>query len=181
LEYTHAKLYEAESSLERIYFYKDELTHAVPSPKGEDLLNEIDGLKTSFDRDFANSITDDFNTPAAIAAIFEMVRSANKLLSLKLGQSSLLRLKAISEAIFETVDNVLGVAGRTSEEWFAANLTMPASEVEAAIEKRAKARREKDFALADAVRADLAAKGVELIDTAGATRYRTKRVRSVPV
>jgi cysteinyl-tRNA synthetase len=177
LEYAQSKLYEAESSLERIYFYKDELSQAVASKKGADAVGEIEGIETVFYREFTDSITDDFNTPGALAALFDMIRSANKLLSEKLKEESLAKLKDMSGKIFKTVDTVLGVAGGTSEDWFAANLTIPVSEVEAAIEARAVARKSKDFAAADAVRAALAAKGVELIDTANGTRYRTKRIR----
>jgi cysteinyl-tRNA synthetase len=177
LEYAESKLYEAESSLERIYYYKDDLSQAVASKKGLDAIGEIEEIETVFYREFTDSVTDDFNTPSALAALFDMVRSANKLLSAKLKEESLLKLKDVSCKIFKTVDTVLGVAGGTSEGWFAANLTIPASEVEAAIKARAAAREAKDFAAADAVRAVLAAKGVELIDTADGTRYRTKRIR----
>lgn len=177
LEYTQTKLYEAESSLERIYFYKDELTYAVPSSKGFDVLDEIETLKTDFYRNFIYAVTDDFNTPSAVAAIFDMVRAANKLLSQKLRENSLVKLRDVSAEIFKTIDNVLGVTGGTSEEWFAANLTVPESVVQEAIKKRAEARKNKDFAAADAIRDTLSAQGIEVIDTLGATRYRTRRVR----
>jgi cysteinyl-tRNA synthetase len=177
LEYAESKLYEAESSLERIYYYKDDLSYAIASKKGLEAIGEIEEIETVFYREFTDSITDDFNTPGALAALFDMVRSANKLLSAKLKEESLAKLKEVSGKIFKTVDTVLGVVGGTSEGWFAANLTIPASEVEAAIKARAAAREAKDFAAADAVRAALAAQGAELIDTADGTRYRTKRIR----
>jgi cysteinyl-tRNA synthetase len=178
LEYTETKLYEAESSLERIYFYKDELSNAVPSKKGADAANEIAELKAAFDRNFLAAVTDDFNTPNALAALFDMVRSANRLLVSKLSEPSLALLKKVSAEIFVTVDKVLGVTGRTAEDWFAANLNIPLTEVEAAIERRNKARGEKDFAASDGIRAELAKQGIELIDTARGTRFRTKRIRS---
>jgi cysteinyl-tRNA synthetase len=177
LEYAHSKLYEVESSLERIYFYKDELAYASPSPKGQDMGGEIEKINSDFYNDFTAAVSDDFNTPGAIAAVFDMVRSGNRLLSLKLNEASLSRLKDVSDGIFNTVYRVLGVAGKTSEEWFAANLTLPEEEVAEAIKKRAAAREAKDFAAADAIRRALAEKGVELIDTPNNTRYRTKRIR----
>jgi cysteinyl-tRNA synthetase len=177
LEYAQSKLYEAESSLERIYFYKDELAYAEASPKGQDAGGEIEKLNSAFYSDFTAALSDDFNTPGAIAALFDMVRSANRLLSLKLNAASLSRLRAVSDDIFNTVDRALGVAGRTSEEWFAANLTLSAEEVAEAIKKRAAARAAKDFTAADAIRKAMAEKGVELIDTPNSTRYRTKRIR----
>ena len=45
--------------------------------------------------------------------------------------------------------------------------------MEALILKRAEARKNKDFALADSVRAELTEKGIEIIDTLDGTRFRT--------
>ena len=45
--------------------------------------------------------------------------------------------------------------------------------MESLIAKRAEARKNKDFALADSIRAELTEKGVEIIDTIEGTRFRT--------
>ena len=53
-------------------------------------------------------------------------------------------------------------------------LSISEEEVLSMIEKRSKARAEKDFATADAVRNELIDKGIEILDTPTGTRYRTK-------
>jgi cysteinyl-tRNA synthetase len=177
LEYADTKIYEAESSLERIYTFKDELQNTQPSGKGKATMEEVNALKEKFDIDFKSAIEDDFNTPSAIAAIFDFIRGGNKLLMDKLNTDTLEHLKNVSSNVFANIEKVLFVAHRSSEEWFAANLTMPESEVTKMIEERNEARKAKDFARADEIRGELSAKGVEIIDTPTGTRYRTRRVR----
>lgn len=177
LEYSDSKLVEAESSLERIYIFKDELEHAAASKKGGSG-EDIDAVKASFDSEFKASIEDDFNTPAALAALFDFIREGNKLLMAKLNQEGLEKLKKAADEVFSDIDKVLFIANRSSKEWFAANLTMPEEEVTKMIESRKEARADKDFAKADEIRVELSQKGIELIDTPEGTRYRTKRLRA---
>jgi cysteinyl-tRNA synthetase len=179
LEYADTKLYEAESSLERIYTFKDELKHALASNKAKDSSAEIDAIATKFNTDFKTAIEDDFNTPAAIAAIFDFIRAGNKLLMDKLNAESLEKLRATSDVIFADIERVLYVAHRSGEEWFASLLMVPESEVLTAIDARNEARKAKDFAQADKIRAELTEKGVEIIDTPTGTRYRTKSMRGL--
>ena len=65
---------------------------------------------------------------------------------------------------------VLGVVNSSAESWYKNNLKIPLEEVESLIEKRTQARQNKDFALADSLREELAEKGVELIDVVGGGR-----------
>jgi cysteinyl-tRNA synthetase len=177
LEYADVKLFDAENSLSRIYIYKDELNHAVPSAKGADLNAEVDAMKDSFYKAFRAAIEDDFNTPAALAAVFDMVRAGNTILTRKITSESLEHLRQVSADIFKDIDAVLAVCGRKADDWFRINLTMPESEVLAMIEDRNAARKEKNFARADEIRKALSDKGVELVDTAVGTRYRAVRKR----
>lgn len=177
LEYADVKLFDAENSLGRIYIYKDELAHAVASAKGGDTKAEADTAAEAFNKAFRAALEDDFNTPAALAAVFDFVRAGNTILSKKINTDSLEYLRNISYKVFSDIDSVLGVAGRAPEEWFAANLNMAEDEVLAAIAARNDARKNKDFATADAIRQSLAANGVELIDTLTGTRYRAVRRR----
>jgi cysteinyl-tRNA synthetase len=177
LEYADTKLFEVESSLGRIYTFKDELQHAASSKKGADATIEIVEAKLDFDKRFREAMEDDFNTPAALAVLFDTVRAFNKVLMGKLNADSLEKLKQSSEDVFSVVAKVLGVANRTSQEWFAANLNMSEAELQGFIDARVAARAAKDFAKADQIREELAARGVELIDTPTGMRYRTRKVR----
>ena len=176
LEYADTKLFEAESSLERIYAFKDELINAIPSPKGLDDVTIAGEVYRKFYQDFKNALEDDFNTPAMLAALFDAVRTGNTLLMNKLTAPALDALRTACSKIFADVERVLYVAYRSSSDWYKSNLTISEEELNTSIELRNTARKTKNFEEADRIRQELTVIGIELIDTASGTRYRTKRV-----
>jgi cysteinyl-tRNA synthetase len=117
--------------------------------------------------DFEQAMDDDLGTPAAVAAIYDVVREGNKLLAD--GDSPALRGAASS------VRGMLAVLGLDpfdphwsaggSSETEAKLTTAVDALVSALLEQRATARAEKDFAAADAIRDQLKAAGIELTDT----------------
>ncbi len=173
LEYSEDKLKEASSALHRIYIFLDEAAHLTGSKKGKNLKQEIGDMKSHFIKEFEESMNDDFNTPKAVAAIFEIVRMGNTIIAGKPDTESAEHLKEVSSYIFDIVSKVLGIINHSADEWYKSNLKIPVQEVEALILKRAEARKNKDFALADSVRAELKEKGIEIIDTLDGTRFRT--------
>lgn len=173
LEYSEDKLKEASSALHRIYIFLDEAAHLTGSKKGKNLKQEIGDMKSHFIKEFEESMNDDFNTPKAVAAIFEIVRMGNTIIAGKPDTESAEHLKEVSSYIFDIVSKVLGIINHSADEWYKSNLKIPVQEVEALILKRAEARKNKDFALADSVRTELTEKGIEIIDTLDGTRFRT--------
>lgn len=173
LEYSEDKLKEASSALHRIYIFLDEAAHLTGSKKGKNLKQEIGDMKSHFIKEFEESMNDDFNTPKAVAAIFEIVRMGNTIIAGKPDTESAEHLKEVSSYIFDIVSKVLGIINHSADEWYKSNLKIPVQEVEALILKRAESRKNKDFALADSVRAELTEKGIEIIDTLDGTRFRT--------
>jgi len=97
---------------------------------------------------------DDLNTPDALAAVFDLVKEINTL--------SAASSKAALETAAAAFDEITGVLGllynRKKDE-------VPA-EVTALVEKRAAAKKAKDWATADAIRAELTAMGWAVKDTA---------------
>lgn len=173
LEYSEDKLKEASAALHRIYIFLDEVAHLTGSKKGKNMEQEICDMKGHFIKEFEEAMNDDFNTPKAVAAIFEIVRMGNTIIAGKPDTDSAEHLKEVSSYIFNIVSKVLGIINHSADEWYKSNLKIPVSEVEALIAKRAEARKNKDFALADSVRAELTEKGIEIIDTPEGTRFRT--------
>jgi cysteinyl-tRNA synthetase len=116
--------------------------------------------------EFIEAMDDDLSTPAAVAAIYDVVREGNKLLSQ--GASDALRGTAAS---VRAMLAVLGLdpwdphwaagTGRSDERLS----TAVSSLVSALLEQRAEARARKDFATADAIRDQLKAAGIEIEDT----------------
>jgi cysteinyl-tRNA synthetase len=117
--------------------------------------------------DFAAALDDDLATPAAVAAIYDVVRDGNKLLNA--GPSDALRAAASS---VRAMLSVLGVdpfdahwAGTGSSAREEKLTTAVDALVGALLEQRSEARAAKDFALADSIRDQLKAAGIELEDT----------------
>ncbi len=118
---------------------------------------------------FAGAIQDDLNTAAALAAVFELVHALNA--AIDAGEVGTGDVPAIREA-FDLFDRVLGVLSlrRAEDE----QPPLPVGEIDRLIEERQAARRRRDFAAADRIRNDLAARGVLLEDSAAGTRWKRK-------
>jgi cysteinyl-tRNA synthetase len=114
--------------------------------------------------DFELAMDDDFNTAAALATIHDMVREINTLLADEEVQAD--DRTAILEAIAK-FDSVLGIFGTEDTE-------ILNSDIEALIEQRQDARRNRDFARSDKIRDELAAKGIILEDTKDGVRWKRK-------
>ena len=118
---------------------------------------------------FADAISDDLNTAGALGAMFELVRALNS--AIDAGEVAAGDVPAIRQA-FDAFDRVLGVISlRRAEDQ---QPPVPMDEIERLIADRQAARRRRDFAAADRVRDELAARGVLLEDSAGGTRWKRK-------
>ncbi len=110
---------------------------------------------------FEAAMDDDFNTADAISAVFEIVRLSNSTVS---DEST----KAYVSYIKETMDklcDVLGIITKKKEE-------ILDSEVEELIAKRQRARKDKNFALADEIRGQLLDMGIVLEDTREGVKWK---------
>jgi cysteinyl-tRNA synthetase len=110
--------------------------------------------------DFDAALADDLNTARALGALFDWVRDVN--LAIESGELSAADARA-ALAELRAVDRVLGVLPPAQE---------ISSDIEALIHERLEARRRKDFARSDAIRADLLARGIVLEDTPAGTRWK---------
>ena len=123
---------------------------------------EIRDFLTAFDA----ALDDDLDSPGALAALFTFVRAANRELDAGRWDRG---AAAAGLGAFDRAMRVLDLlpaapgADHTLEAW-----------VEARIAERQTARRARDFQRADAIRQEVAARGVELEDTGGGTRWRLR-------
>ncbi|HLE21871.1 MAG TPA: DALR domain-containing protein, partial [Vicinamibacteria bacterium] len=113
---------------------------------------------------FEGAMDDDLNTPGALGALFDLVREGNIALS-----SSSLTKEEASQMVetIERMNTVLDVFGHTQA-------VLLDNEVEKLIAERREARARRDFARSDAIRDQLAARGIVLEDTPAGIRWRRK-------
>ncbi len=121
------------------------------------------------DDELVEALKDDLNTPKAIAVLHSLLSALNKADDAA-GQAEI-KKRLIASA------HMLGLLYKDPEEWFRAGTAADAqglgeAEIEALIKKRADARKAKDFATADAVRKELADKGVVIEDTPNGTQWK---------
>ena len=165
LNFTWASLGQAEEALRRLTDFLSRVDGVSRPGARPDVAARVDAASTAF----AAAMQDDLNTAAALGTIFELVRALNS--AIDAGEIGTGDVPAI-RAAFNRFDDVLGVLVlRRAEEQ---QPPLPVEEIERLIEDRHAARRRRDFAAADRVRDDLAARGVLLEDSAGGTRWKRK-------
>ncbi len=135
----------------------------------------------AFSRELTRALNDDLNMPIALAVLAELLKNTNELVEralAKKGQVPRASVESAREA-FELVGRVLGLGTQDPAPLLervrsrrAKRLGLTEREVEAQIAARIQARADKDFARADAIRAELLTRGVELMDSPTGTSWR---------
>ncbi len=136
--------------------------------------NKSGGIEPEFDfeiyeKRFTNALDDDFNTPQAVAVIFDFVKEVNKFIADKdnLNLNFYIRAKNF---LIKTAENVLGIMTFEEKEMKQDSL-LENELVKILIELRLKAKSEKNFQLADDIRKKLDAIGISLKDTKDGTDF----------
>jgi cysteinyl-tRNA synthetase len=165
LNFTWTSLGQAEESLRRLTDFLARLETITKKGAQPAIATRVAEGR----HEFAAAIQDDLNTAAALGAIFELVRALNS--AIDADEIGIADVREIRVA-FDEFDRVLGILSlrRAEEE----QLSVPIDEIQRLIEERHSARRRRDFAAADQIRSDLAARGVLLEDSAGGTRWKRK-------
>ncbi len=139
------------SALERLYTCRDRIDFALTHAEEG---GEAPEFTVKHREDFINAMEDDLNTADALASVFSLAKDINLAIDAGAKKASLEEMARV----FDELTNVLGILYNRKEE------TLD-SKVEELIEKRTNARKEKNFALADAIRDELKEMGIVLEDT----------------
>lgn len=121
-----------------------------------------------YEKNFRAAMNDDFNTPQAIAALFDFLKSVNQKLDQSAGKIGKKEILATIETIKRTAGDVLGIlgAGEQSESGRLKNV------MGLVIELRDEFRKEKNYKMSDYIRDKLNDIGIEIKDTAQGTEWR---------
>ncbi|KEA63857.1 Cysteinyl-tRNA synthetase [Marinobacterium lacunae] len=157
IDYSEESLREARQALERFY------QALRDAPEGDE--RELD---TDFEARFQEAMDDDFNTPRAMAVLFDLVTELNKAVRENKANAGglsaqLKRLGGVLGLLQQNPESFLQGEDRAGE--------ISAAEIEEQILARKEARKNKDFAESDRIRDALAEQGVILKDSREGTSW----------
>ncbi len=155
LDYSEASLTSARAGLTRLYLALRGLPEAAEGKEGE-----------TFRQRFIDAMDDDFNTPEALAVLFDLAKEINRL------KSEISIRAAGLGATLKALGRVLGLLQQDPEAFLKGESELSADAIERLIEQRSQARQNKDWATADRIRAQLKAHGIVLEDTPQGTLWR---------
>ena len=173
LNYSDVHLDDAKSALTRLYTsLKSVPSPSLPPPEGEGSQlpspagrgggGEGASWNEPYAQRFKAAMDDDFNTPEAMAVLFELANEVNRTRS--------------SEAAtkLKTLAGVLGLLQREPQEFLqgGANEGLSEAQINEQIEARIAAKKARNFAEADRIRQELLAAGIVLEDSASGTTWR---------
>jgi cysteinyl-tRNA synthetase len=178
LNFTFEALDQAKASLDRINNFMFDLSNA----KLEDgKTPEASALAEKMKQDFIKALSDDLNISAALAALYEMIRKANILITqekiLKMDAEKLVKAIASINKVLRVVNFPPNIhvkdkknIGKDVEIAFLDRI-LP-QEIEQKIAERQQAREQKNYNLADQIRDELLEKGIVLEDTKDGVRWK---------
>jgi len=180
IDFSDQNLLEAQSGLRRFYEALD-LAETVLAAIPKEAENSDEGAQ--LEEKFRAAMDDDFNTALAIAHLFEGVRTMNRLIATKkfAKKADLVAQVRDLHATILRLGEVLGIFLSAPAAWLEKvkmagleRLDITAEEIDAYIEERLAARKEKDFARSDEIRDELEKRGIVLLDSREGTTWKLK-------
>lgn len=158
VEYSPVSLNEVQSALDRFY----QALRGIA-------ITDLHTIDANYQMRFDSAMCDDFNTPEALAVMFDLVKALNS--------SQIDVEKSVLAATLVRLGGILGILQQDPEAYFKSTQNnvdgaVSEEEIEAMITERASARAKKDWAESDRIRDKLMEQGVVLDDAKGVTSWR---------
>jgi cysteinyl-tRNA synthetase len=188
LNFTFDGLTEATNAIDRLRTFRTRLVSgSFPEGRNPDL----EAAALAAREAYRAALADDLNTSGARAPVFDLVRTANTAMDkgefLSGNREAILGVLADFDAVFDVIADHDAEPTRRALAWaeksgreadvapeLLASRSISDAEVDALVAERNEAKRQRNFARADAIRAQLAEKGIVIEDSKDGTRWKRK-------
>ena len=161
LNFSDELLASAQKGCEKISNLVEVAQNEIRKNSSEGIIPEFEFQK--YRDDFINVMDDDFNTPQAVAVIFDFIKSINIIIA----ENEKIHVGFFQEVVKllkELASEILGIVDLDDSDG-SSNISLENELIELLIKVRDRLKTEKQFALADEIRNHLANMGVSLKDT----------------
>ena len=150
--------------------------YALKSPLRQSEAREVVGIPEveELRANFLEAMDDDFNTGGALGELFELLRALNRFADQHKLEADPVALGSLKSGVgvLKELTQILGLFGKAPETEAASGDTLTPALLDLLVNLRTQVRKEKNFALADQIRKDLAALGVVLEDRPDGTGWK---------
>jgi cysteinyl-tRNA synthetase len=167
VDFNNELLDAAEKGLEKLKNLRSTIETALTKSKPGGIDPDFDFQK--FEKRFADALDEDFNTPQAVAVLFDFVKEVNKTIA----ENDNIHLNfyiSVKNFLIKTADNVLGIISFEEKEEKKDSL-LENELIKLLIDIRLKAKSERNFQLADDIRKKMESLGITLKDTKEGTDF----------
>ena len=188
MNFTFDSLTESTNAVDRLRTFNQRMLKGG-FPAGLDA--EVAAATAKAEHDYTTALANDLNTAEARAAIFDLVRAANSAADAGTlraeNATQILKVLALFDGVFAVLEDKDAAITRAALAWaetegrineaapeLVATLSLSDADIDALVRERTQAKKNRNFARADAIRNDLLAKGILIEDSKDGVRWKRK-------